>query len=64
MYTSIATCLFFSIFFIEDAHAYLDGGTGGMILQLLLGGAIGFGAVLKLYWYKVKSFFFKKFFKD
>lgn len=39
------------------AYAYLDGGTGSMLLQLLLGGFVGLFAVIKLYWYRIKSFF-------
>lgn len=39
------------------AYAYLDAGTGSMILQLLLGGAAGLMLALKLYWYKLLSFF-------
>lgn len=43
--------------FTSDAHAYLDGGTGSMILQLLLGGFAVAGAFIKMYWYKIKSYF-------
>lgn len=32
------------------AHAYLDPGTGSMILQLLLGGFAGIALAGKLYW--------------
>lgn len=39
------------------AHAYLDAGTGSMILQLLLGGAAGLMLAVKLYWHKFLSFF-------
>ncbi len=39
------------------AHAYLDAGTGSMILQLLIGGFAGALVVGKLYWQKIKSFF-------
>lgn len=35
------------------AHAYLDGGTGSMILQLLLGGMAGLAIAGKLYWYRL-----------
>lgn len=38
-----------------DAHAYLDPGTGSMILQILLGGVAGALVVGKLYWHKLKS---------
>ena len=37
-----------------NAHAYLDAGTGSMILQLLLGGIAGLAIAVKLYWYKFK----------
>lgn len=37
------------------AHAYLDGGTGSMILQVLLGGVAGLAIAGKLYWYKFLS---------
>ncbi len=37
------------------AHAYLDPGTGSMMLQLLLGGIAGALMVLRLYWYRIKN---------
>lgn len=38
------------------SHAYLDPGTGSIILQSLLAGiAVGIG-VLRLYWQRLKSF--------
>lgn len=40
----------------SPAYAYLDPGTGGMILQLLLGGAAGALVVGKLYFSKIKAF--------
>ena len=39
------------------AHAYLDPGTGSMLLQVLLGGVAGAIVALRLYWGRVKSFF-------
>jgi hypothetical protein len=38
------------------AYAYLDAGTGSMILQLLLGGLAGLAVVGKLYWNNTKEF--------
>ena len=35
------------------AHAYLDAGTGSMILQVLLGGVAGLALVGKLYWHRL-----------
>lgn len=34
------------------AYAYLDPGTGSMILQILLGGVAGVALVGKLYWHR------------
>lgn len=39
------------------AHAYLDPGTGSMILQGIIGAAVGGMIVLKLYWARVRNFF-------
>ncbi len=58
--------LFFSAIFIfvfdpsTEASAYLDPGTGSMVLQLLLGGVAGAVVVVKLYWEKVKDFFIRE----
>lgn len=41
----------------RPAFAYLDPGTGSMILQLLLGGVAGAMVVGKLYWHRLKEFF-------
>ncbi|MCV0396423.1 MAG: hypothetical protein K5872_03365 [Rhizobiaceae bacterium] len=38
-----------------SAHAYLDPGTGSIILQLLLGGVAGVALAGKLYWHKFLS---------
>lgn len=39
----------------STAHAYLDPGTGSMLLQLLLGGAAGLAIAAKLYWHNLLS---------
>ena len=44
----------------HEVWAYLDPGTGSMILQLLLGGIAGVAIVLKLYWQRFLSLFKKK----
>lgn len=48
-----------SLTMAAPAHAYLDPGTGAMLLQGLLGGIAGALVVLRLYWSKVKAFFRK-----
>jgi hypothetical protein len=37
------------------AYAYLDGGTGSIIVQMLFAGAAGCIALIKLYWDKLKT---------
>jgi len=39
------------------AHAYLDPGTGSIMLQMLLGGVAGGAVVMKLYWARIKAWF-------
>jgi hypothetical protein len=41
----------------DSAHAYLDAGTGSMLLQALLAGIAGAGVVIKIYWRRLMLFF-------
>ncbi len=41
----------------SPAYAYLDPGTGSMLVQMLLGGVAGAMVIGKLYWHQVKAFF-------
>ena len=41
----------------STSHAYLDPGTGSLILQVLLGGVAGVALAGKLYWQKLTSLF-------
>ncbi len=50
--------VFLSVLGIDTpAHAYLDPGTGSMLVQMLLGGVAGALVIGKLYWHRVKAFF-------
>ena len=40
-----------------DAVAYLDPGTGSMLLQVILGGIAAVGVAVKLYWHKLRAAF-------
>ena len=42
---------------VSPAYAYLDPGTGSMLLQLLLGGVAGVVLIFKMYWARIKQFF-------
>ena len=60
----IISLVLFSYLLTNNAYAYIDPGTGTIILQAIVG-AIAAGIVtIKLYWYKLKAFFTKKKDKD
>lgn len=42
-------------FYLKDAYAYIDPGSGSVVIQLLIGALVGIGITLKLYWYKFKE---------
>ena len=39
------------------AHAYLDPGTGSMLISALIGLAAAVGLALKMFWYRVVGWF-------
>ena len=41
------------VFIAEPAFAYLDPGTGSMMLQVILGGIAAVAVAIKLFWYKM-----------
>ncbi len=41
----------------KAAEAYLDPGTGSILLQVIIGGVAGLGVVGKLYWHRLRSLF-------
>ena len=45
----------------SPAYAYLDGGTGSVLVQSFVAGIAGFLALVKLYWQQVKTFYRKIF---
>jgi membrane-anchored glycerophosphoryl diester phosphodiesterase (GDPDase) len=51
----IIVCLiiFINAYFVS---AYLDPGTGSMIIQILIGGIVATGIFVKTKWYQIKSF--------
>ena len=46
--------------FTQPAAAYLDPGTGSMILQGVIAGIAVVGLTIKNYWYKIRGFFGKE----
>lgn len=42
---------------LQTTLAYLDAGSGSMILQLLVGGFAAAGVAMKMYWKRIKGIF-------
>lgn len=40
---------------VAPAHAYLDPGTGSLIIQGIIGAIAAAGVTIRLYWYKIKG---------
>tara|TARA_B110001454_G_scaffold186540_1_gene183404 strand:- start:45 stop:230 length:186 start_codon:yes stop_codon:yes gene_type:complete len=51
----ILVLLFTTSFFVSDAYAYLDPGTGSVLIQALLGVLVGLVITLKIYWSRLKE---------
>ena len=41
----------------QSAYAYIDPGTGGFLMSLIVGFFVTAGVFIKSFWYKIKSFF-------
>jgi len=48
---------------ISDAFAYIDPGSGSMVIQMIIGALVGVTIALKVYWMKIKEKFTSKFSK-
>ena len=61
MKKQLILCVLVSFLFLtKDAYAYIDPGTGSMLLQGLIAAIAAGLVVIKLYWYKVKAFLFRR----
>ena len=54
---SVLSLLFLSLVAPPAAFAYLDPGSGSMLLQLVLGGLAGLAVIAKLYWHRLLALF-------
>lgn len=45
------------LFLSQNIHAYIDAGTGSLIIQFLIAGAVGGLFFIKVFWKKIKAFF-------
>jgi DUF1365 family protein len=46
---------------VSPAHAYLDPGTGTVLLNAIIAGLVGAGVTVKIYWEKLRLWFEKCF---
>jgi hypothetical protein len=49
----------FSKLFVPDAFAYIDPGSGSLVIQIIVGALVGAGITIKIYWYKLKEKFIR-----
>ena len=45
------------LFLTQNIHAYIDAGTGSLIIQFLIAGAVGGLFLIKTFFGKIKAFF-------
>ena len=57
MLRSVLCIVALLVAFERPAGAYLDPGTGSMLLQALLGGVAAVGVVARLYWHRLTAVF-------
>ena len=51
----LLTIFVISGFYFQNAYAYIDPGSGSVVIQMIVGALVGIGITLKLYWYKFKE---------
>ena len=62
--TTFFLVLLYGVSLTKEVLAYLDPGSGSMMLQLLLGGIAGVAVILKLYWNAFAGLFRRKKHRD
>ena len=60
-FATLAMTISLSVLMTGPAFAYLDPGTGSMILQGIIGGIAAGITIISLYYQKLKFFFIKRF---
>ena len=56
----IKTIILFAVLSVAmptDAYAYLDPGTGSMVIQMAIGAIAAGLLAMRVYWHKIKTFF-------
>ncbi|MCA1701885.1 MAG: hypothetical protein LC808_00885 [Actinobacteria bacterium] len=52
--------LAFSSMVLPVANAYIDGASGSYIIQMLVGGLLGVGLAIKVFWHKITGLFTRR----
>ncbi|MEA2459897.1 MAG: hypothetical protein QOH90_74 [Actinomycetota bacterium] len=52
--------LAFSAMVLPVANAYIDASSGSYIIQMLVGGLLGVGLAIKVFWHKITGLFTKR----
>ncbi len=56
---TFAFALIVVLFSEKSAYAYIDPGTGSMILQAVLAAIVGSAVAIKIFWRKIKSLYLR-----
>lgn len=59
MYLKKNSLIFLLLIFSFNSYAYIDPGSGSVIIQAIIGAIAACGVAVKMYWYKFKRFFKK-----
>jgi len=57
MVRGIAFFVMLAVFVPAPAHAYLDGGTVSMVLQVILASIVGAMVSIKMFWARIRQWF-------
>tara|TARA_B100001057_G_C22828148_1_gene942266 strand:- start:1435 stop:1644 length:210 start_codon:yes stop_codon:yes gene_type:complete len=60
LHKKVFILIFFYFILISRANAYIDPGSGSIILQAIVGALAAGSLTIKFYWSKIKNFFKKK----
>ena len=55
--TKVSFLTFILLLTYKPAYAYLDAGSGSIIMQILLGGLAGLAVILKVFWHRILGIF-------
>ncbi len=64
MIQSVVGAMLLLFIFAQEAHAYLDPGSGSFILQLILAALFAVLLSVKIFWGKIKAFFTRHFSRE